>query len=500
MEGTAEIAIQADPQAVFSFILYLFIIVAIGILSAKFSSSGISEFFLAGRKLKQFVVALSAVVSGRSAWLLVGVTGMAFTIGAPAVWAVTGFITAEAFMFVFLGKRLRRYTGLMDDLTLPDFFESRFKDKSNILRILSVSIILIFMIAYVASQFEAGGKAFSTSFGVSETSGVLVTAAIVFVYTVLGGFLAVSLTDMIQSFFMIFALLILPIIAVINAGGWGEVLKILHHFDPQFLDPFAYALGGIVGFLGIGLGSPGNPHILIRYMSVSDPKALRKSCLIGTIWNVLMAWGAVFIGLVGRAYYLTPEALPGSDPENLYPFLASAHLHPLLLGVITASILAAIMSTADSQLLVASSGIARDIYQKILAKNRTVPQKKLVLISRIVVLCLVIAALIFGALAKQYVFWLVLFAWGGLGAAFGPTLILSLFWHRTTKAGVIAGFVSGTVVTIIWNQVEVLNSLIYHLVPAFLVSFFLTIIVSMITSAPPLAEAELLSIRAKYKK
>ena len=487
-------------MALGSFLLYLLIIVIIGILSAKFSSSGLPEFFLAGRKLKQFVVALSAVVSGRSAWLLVGVTGMAFTIGAPAVWAVTGYITAEVFMFIFLGKRLRRYTAMMDNLTLPDFFESRFKDKSNVLRILSVSIIIVFMISYVASQFEAGGKAFSTSFGVSETSGVLVTAAIVLIYTILGGFLAVSLTDMIQAFFMIFALLILPIVAVVNAGGWGEVLVILQNFNPKFLNPFAFSAGGIIGFLGIGLGSPGNPHILVRYMSIDDPKALRKSCLIGTVWNVLMAWGAVFIGLVGRAFYLKPEALPGGDPENLFPFLASNHLHPILLGIITASILAAIMSTADSQLLVASSGITRDIYQKIIAKDKTIPQKRLVFISRVAVLCLVIAALVFGALAKEYVFWLVLFAWGGLGASFGPTLLLSLFWKRTSKAGVIAGFVSGTTITILWNQLEALNNLIYHLVPAFFFSLFFTIIVSLFTSAPVQAAEELDSIRAKYKK
>jgi sodium/proline symporter len=500
VEKAAEIALRADPLAVLSFFLYLLIIVIIGILSAKFSSSGLSEFFLADRKLKEFVVALSAVVSGRSAWLLVGVTGMAFTIGAPAVWAVTGYITAEVFMFIFLGKRLRRYTAMMDNLTLPDFFESRFKDKSNVLRILSVSIILIFMISYVASQFEAGGKAFSTSFGVSESSGILVTAAIVLIYTVLGGFLAVSLTDMIQAFFMIFALLILPIVAIANAGGWGEILAILQNFNPKFLNPFSFSTGGIIGFLGIGLGSPGNPHILVRYMSVSDPKALRKSCVIGTAWNVLMAWGAVFIGLVGRSFYLKPEALPGGDPENLFPFLASAHLHPILLGIITASILAAIMSTADSQLLVASSGITRDIYQKIITKDRTISQKRLVSISRFTVLSLVIAALVFGILAKEYVFWLVLFAWGGLGASFGPTLLLSLFWKRTTKAGVISGFISGTAVTIVWNQIAVLNNIIYHLVPAFFTSLFLTIFVSLLTSAPPQAEAELEFIRAKYKR
>jgi sodium/proline symporter len=500
MEKAAEIAIHADPLALLSFFIYLLVILSIGVFSTKFSSSGLPEFFLAGRKLREFVVALSAVVSGRSAWLLVGVTGMAFTIGAPAVWAVTGYICAEMFLFIFVGKRLRRYTEKMENLTLPDFFESRFKDKSRILRILSVFIILIFMISYVASQFQAGGKAFSTSFGVSETNGILVTAIIVLIYTVLGGFLAVSLTDMIQAFFMIFALLILPVLTIIHAGGWGEILAILQNFNPKFLNPFAFSIGGVIGFIGIGLGSPGNPHILVRYMSVADPRALRKSCVIGTVWNTLMAWGAVFIGLVGRAYYLTPEALPGGDPENLFPYLASAHLHPLLLGVITASILAAIMSTADSQLLVASSGIARDIYQKTIARDKTVSEKRLVSMSRITVFSLVIASLVVGIIAKKFVFWLVLFAWGGLGASFGPTLLFSLFWKRTTKAGVITGLVSGTAVTIVWNQVAFLKDIIYELVPAFFVSSILTIIVSLLTSPPKEAEAELKLIAAKYRR
>lgn len=499
MEKANSLMIHADPLAVFSFCLYLVLIVVIGILSARFSSSGLAEFFLAGRKLREFVVALSAVVSGRSAWLLVGVTGMAFTIGAPAVWAVTGYITAEALLFIFVGKRLRRYTSMMDDLTLPDFFESRFKDKTHSLRVVSVGIILIFMISYIASQFQAGGKAFSTSFGVSETSGILITALIVLIYTVLGGFLAVSLTDMIQACFMIFALLILPVIAVTHSGGWGEILKVLHHFNPRFLNPFAFSAGGILGFLGIGLGSPGNPHILVRYMSVDDPRALRKSCLIGTVWNTLMAWGAVFIGLIGRAFYLKPEALPGKDPENLFPFLASAHLHPFLLGIITASIMAAIMSTADSQLLVASSGIARDIYQKIIIQKKQVAQRNLVFISRVVVLGVVIASLVFGFLGKKYVFWLVLFAWGGLGASFGPTLLLSLFWKRTTKEGVLAGFLSGTIVTIVWNQVSLLKNMIYELVPAFFISLLLTILVSLLTHPPFEAEKELKTIAARYR-
>ncbi|MCJ7581312.1 MAG: sodium/proline symporter [Candidatus Aminicenantes bacterium] len=500
MESAGSTAIQANPLALISFAFYLLIIIIIGVVSARFSSSGLSEFFLAGRKLKNFVVALSAVVSGRSAWLLIGVTGMAFTLGAPAIWAVTGYITAEVFLFAFVGKRLRRYTGMMDDLTLPDFFESRFKDKTSLLRILSVIIILIFMVSYVAAQFTAGGKTFSTSFGVSETTGIIITAAIVLIYTVLGGFLAVSLTDMIQAIFMIVALLVLPIVVISNTGGWETVVSILHNFNPKFLNPFAMAAGGIIGFLGIGLGSPGNPHILVRYMAIKDPKDLRKSCLIGTFWNVIMAWGAVFTGLVGRAIYLKPEALPGNDPETLFPFLASAHLHPILMGIVTASILAAIMSTADSQLLVASSGVVRDVYQKIIHKGQTIDQKKLVRLSRTVVLLLVIIALIFGALAKDLVFWLVLFAWGGLGASFGPPLLLALFWKKTTKTGVAVGFISGTTVTIIWNQVAALKAFVYELVPAFLISLILTIFISLITTPPSEAGEELRQIAPKYKK
>jgi len=222
--------------------------------------------------------------------------------------------------------------------------------------------------------------------------------------------------------------------------------------------------------------------------------------VIGTVWNMLMFWGAVFIGLVGRAYYLRLEELPGADRENLFPFLASAHLHPLLLGIITASILAAIMSTADSQLLVASSGVVRDIYQKIIAKGKSIEQKKLVFLSRVIVLCLVATALFFGAIAKQYVFWLVLFAWGGLGASLGPTLLLALFWKRATKAGIAAGLISGTAVTIVWNQVAYLKNIIYELVPAFFVSAFLTIIISLLTKPPEGAKQELSQIAAKYRQ
>jgi len=481
MEVSLQLTGPVNPWAVGAFLFYLALLVTIGVLALRFSSAGLAEFFLAGRKLQRFVVALSAVASGRSAWLLLGMTGMAYMRGISAVWALVGYIVVELFLFLTVGRRLRQFTGRSGDLTLPDFFESRYQDRSGLLRILSVLIILVFMVAYVSAQFNAGGKAFGSSFGLGTTTGVALTAAIVLLYTLLGGFLAVSLTDVVQALFMILALIILPGVAILDFGGLKAVLTQLREIDPALVDPFAISLGGFVGFLGIGLGSPGNPHILIRYMSIDDPDQLRISAVVGTFWNVIMGWGALYAGLVGRAYFLIPQMLPKGDPENLYPSLAQVHLPPVLFGMVIASIFAAIMSTADSQLLVAASGVVRDIYQKVLAQKKKLDPRRLVLWSRVVVFLLVVAALILGVVASQLVFWLVLFAWAGLGASIGPALILSLYWKGTTKAGVAAGLVSGTLVTILWNRIPTLKGVLYELVPAFLISGFLIVCISLIT-------------------
>ena len=484
MEGAAPaINIEVSAWSLVSFCLYYLFIIAVGIYTTRFSSAGITEFFLGGRKMKHFVVALSAVVSGRSAWLVLGVSGMAYTRGVSAIWALVGYILMELFLFLFVAKPLRHFTEKMDNLTLPDFFESRFQDKSSLLRMLSVSIILIFMLAYISAQFNAGGKAFHGSFGISNTSGILITVAIVLIYTILGGFFAVSIIDMIQAICMILALLILPLIVILKTGGIISVLEVLAALDPKLIDPFALTWGVFIGFIGIGFGSPGNPHILARYMSIDDPRQLRVSAVIGTIWNVVMAWGAVYIGLVGRVIYPQQSLLPGADTEQLYPYLAQNYVHPLLFGLILASIFAAIMSTADSQLLVAASAVVRDIYQKIIRKTIEISQKRLVLLSRIVVLVLVCLALVLAVIAKQLIFWLVLFAWGGLGASIGPVVILALFWKKTNKWGAAAGLITGTVITVIWNQVAFLKSLIYELVPAFFLSTIVVILVSIFTGS-----------------
>lgn len=484
MDETRVITQNLDPYAIAAFAGYLALMVGIGIYASRFSSKGISEYFIGGRKMNRFVVALSAVVSGRSAWLLLGVTGMAYAQGPSAIWAAAGYIIVELFLFLYYARRLRNFTEKYDCITIPDFFAARFGDQNGLLRVSLVVIFLLFMIGYVAAQFVAGGKAFASGFGIDMGAGILITAAIVLVYTLIGGFLAVSLSDMIQAFFMIFALVLLPVLAVMDFGGLSVLLQELNAQDLMFVDPFAISVGAAIGFLGIGLGSPGNPHILTRYMSIDDSRQLKTAAVIGTVWNVIMAWGAVFIGLAGRAIFPDVSALPAGDTENLFPYLAQQYLHPALFGVVLASIFAAIMSTADSQLLVAASSVVRDVYEKILKKGIEIPQKKLVFLSRAVVLLIVVFSLVFGFLAEDLVFWLVLFAWAGLGASIGPTSILALYWKRTTRAGIFAGLFTGTIVTIAWYYTPGLSDVMYELIPGFIASLLATWLVSLSTTAP----------------
>ncbi len=480
-----QLTVQFDAYAVAAFVGYLLLLISIGAYSTKFSSKGISEYFIGGRKMNRFVVALSAVVSGRSAWLLLGVTGMAYAQGPSAVWAVAGYIVVELCLFLYYARRLRNFTGKRDCITVPDFFVERFGDHDGKLRFTIVAIFLIFMIGYISAQFVAGGKAFASGFGLEMNTGILITALIVVVYTIVVGFLAVSLTDMFQAIFMILALVILPFIAILNVGGLIELLEQLSVMDVIFVDPFAVSVGAAIGFLGIGLGSPGNPHILARYMSIDEPRQLHFAAVIGTVWNVLMAWGAVFIGLAGRVYFPDVSMLPAEDTENLFPVLAQMHLHPVLFGIVLASIFAAIMSTADSQLLVAASSVVRDMYEKIIRKGEEVPQRLLVFYSRVVVFLLVVISLMFGFLAEELVFWLVLFAWAGLGASIGPTSILALYWKKTTRAGIFAGLISGTIVTIAWYYTPVLRDSLYELIPGFVTSLFATWIISLFTTPAP---------------
>ena len=493
-----EAPLSAEPlasgPALLSFVAYLALVIAIGVWAARFSSSGMSAYFLAGRGLNRWVVALSAVVSGRSSWLLLGMTGLAYARGLSALWAAVGYVVVEFLLFWDYAGRLRRFSEARDCITLPDFFAARFADRGA-LRVLIVVIFLVFLPTYVGAQFAAGGKAFASGFGMSQTSGLWLTAAIVLVYTVLGGFLAVSLTDMLQAVFMVLALVVLPIVALTSAGGWDALVEAL---PAALLDPMGggtLTLGALVGFLGIGLGSPGNPHILVRYMSIDDPDQLRASAVVGTLWNAVMAAGAVLTGVVGRALIPDASALPGGDAENLYATLAASELPPVLFGVVLASIFAAIMSTTDSQLLVAASSVVRDVYEKLLARGKALDPRRLVRLSRAVVVVLVLLSAVLGLVGGSVVFWFVLLAWAGLGAALGPTSILALYWRRTTRAGVIAGMLAGGATAAVWRVWRAELGGLYELIPAFAAGLLATVVVSLVTRPPDDADAMLREMR-----
>lgn len=469
--------------SIVGFVIYLIALIAIGIFSARTSSLGVGEYFLAGRGLNKYVVALSAVASGRSAWLLIGFVGIAYAKGIAAIWAGLGYIFVECLMFFFLAPKLRKVTEENGDLTIPDFYVSQLGDKNGLLRSLLVLVIVIFMIAYVSAQFVAGGKAFYSSFGIDQTTGVILTAAIILAYTVLGGFVAVSKTDIVQAFFMLLALVVVPIIAIVNFGGWAEISQAILQADAKFFDLEAVTWGVMIGYLGIGIGSPGNPHILVRYMSIKDPRELKFAAFIGTFWNVILAFGAILVGFTARAYFPDFALLPAGDAEQAFPHLANHLLHPILFGFIIAAIFSAIMSSADSQLLVAASAIIRDLYQKLILKDAEIDQQKLVNYSRAAVTILVLLALLFGFFASDLVFWLVLFAWAGLGATIGSTSVLVLFWDKTTRIGVIAGIVTGGAAIFLWKLVPFFKTNIwniYELIPAFILSFVVTILVSLI--------------------
>ncbi|PYZ92638.1 sodium:proline symporter [Salipaludibacillus keqinensis] len=491
--------ITAHPLTVTVLILYLILLVVIGIDSSRKSSKGLTEFFLAGRSLNKWTVAFSAVSSGRSSWLVLGVSGTAYLTGLNAVWAVAGYITIEVFMFFFVARRLRRFSESTGSITIPDILENRLGDPKKILRLVSSLIILFFMVAYVGSQLVGGATAFSGSLGITSTQGMLLTAAIILTYTMLGGFHAVSKTDVLQIMFMFFSLVLLPTIAIFQLGGFEPILASMQTEGGGFTSPFAFAFGAIIGLLGIGFGSPGNPHIIVRYMSLKNVKEMRQAALIATFWNVIMGWGAIMVGLIGRAYFPNVDMLPNESHEQIFTSLGAEVMNPFFTGILLVAVLAAIMSSADSQLLVGASAVVRDIYERIFARDKELSQRKLILYSRIVIVIIMGLSIWLAFAAQEFVFWMVLFAFGGLGACFGPPLILSFYWKGLSRAGVLTGMITGLFTVIMVKQQpewtyqfidvhEFLNNyffgITYEAVPGFIVATFFTVVVSLFTEKP----------------
>jgi solute:Na+ symporter, SSS family len=468
----------SHPLALTVFLLTLSFPILVGLLTMRRTRSQ-SDFLIGGRAMGRLVVALSAVSSGRSSWLILGVSGMAYMRGTGAVWAVAGYTLAELFQFVFIGRPLREASERYDSLTLLDYFESRFADKAQLIRITGAAIIGLFLTAYVAAQFNAGAKSLSTALDLPLLVSLAAAGVLIMVYMVLGGYIAVAYNDVVRAFIMIVGLVALPTLGLYQLGGAGVLFETIAELHPAHVDPISMGAGAVIGFLGIGLGSPGQPHVIVRYMSVKNPDNLRSAAVIGTVWNVVLGWGAVFAGLLGRVLVDDPAQLPGGDPELVFLALSSHYFGPVFYGLLVGGIFAAILSTVDSQLLVVASTFVRDIYEKIVHAGRPLPESSKLRLSRIVVVVGGLLAMVFAYLAQDLVFWLVLFAWGGLGAAFGPALILSFAWKSTTRNGIVAGMVTGAIVTVVWKQFFSAPTGIYELIIAFPAALLAIVVVSM---------------------
>ncbi len=467
-----------DPILI-AFLAYLVLLLIKGSLTFKFNKT-IADYVLAGRRLGPWLVSISERSSGESAWLLIGLPGLALATGFNAIWPAIGCVAGILFSWTFISRRLRMETEKHNALTLPDLFENRFSDKTHALRIVSIIIIILFFTVYVSAQFLAAGKVLNTIFGISRLQGMMVGAFIIVIYTIMGGFFAVAWTDLLQGTIMVFTLVLLPIVGLIELGGIEKLSLALKNVDHNLLlvgggkQGFA-AAASIVGGLGIGLGYMGQPHLVTRFMAIKDPRKLRQGTLIAICWALLAFWGAVFIGIIGLGLFGNIFA----DQEEIMPFMTKALVPAGLAGILISGAIAAMMSTADSQLLVSTSAISRDVYQQMMKKDA--PERRLVLISRVATLIIGVIAFFLALSAESLVYWLVLYAWAGLGASFGPALLTTLWWKKVTKQGVLSGMIVGTITVLIWYNVPVLKNSLYELIPAFFLSLFSIIIVSLLT-------------------
>ncbi|WP_261134346.1 sodium/proline symporter PutP [Bacillus sp. Marseille-Q3570] len=486
-----------DTPTLITFIIYLVVMLAIGVISYRLTSN-LSDYVLGGRSLTPGVAALSAGASDMSGWLLLGLPGAVYAGGMSAAWIGIGLSIGAYLNWQFVAKRLRQYTEVSNDsITIPDYFENRFRDNSKVLRVISAIVILFFFTVYTASGLVGGAKLFQSSFDMSYTMALWIGAAVIISYTFLGGFLAVSWTDFIQGILMFLALIIVPIVAIQEVGGWNETINQVGAVDPGFVDIMA-GMGGIAGFLAIisnlawGLGYFGQPHILTRFMAVRSSRDIPKARMIGMGWMVISMFGALLTGLAGIAYF-ADNPLEGAASETVFILFTQVLFNPWVSGILLAAILAAIMSTVDSQLLVSSSALAEDFYKAILRKNAS--EKELVWIGRFAVLGIALIALLIASDSNSKVLDLVSYAWAGFGAAFGPVVILSLFWKRMTRNGALTGIIVGAVTVVAWKllstppegaeQTEaVIPFALYEIVPGFILATVAIIIVSMMGRGP----------------
>ena len=466
------------------FVLYLGVMMGIGIYYYKKTAS-FSDYILGGRGLGSWVTALSAQASDMSGWLLLGLPGAAYLTGLEAIWIALGLGVGTFLNWQFVATRLRKYTEISgNSLTLSSYFGNRFKDKSNMLRIISSIIIVFYFAIYTSSGFVAGGKLFGTIFGLNYTLALTIGAIIIVSYTFLGGFMAVSTTDLIQGIIMFIAISVVPIIGIISNGGATATLETIKVFNAELLNPLTNVDGGKLGLLAIissfawFLGYFGQPHILVRFMAIKSPDQIKKSKNIAMSWVVISLTASILVGLVGRAFI--PELL--ADSETVFLVLIDSLLPSAIAGLFLVAVLAAIMSTADSQLLVTSSAFSEDLYKPLFNKNAS--EEELIKVSRIAVLGIAVVAYIIALNPDGSVLDIVANAWAGFGSAFGPVVLFSLFWKRMTKASAAGGMIVGGVMVFVWGNLSGGIFDLYEMVPAFLLSSIVIVVVSLLGKEP----------------
>ncbi|ARC93871.1 sodium/proline symporter [Vibrio coralliilyticus] len=480
-----------------TFIAYLILMLAIGVIAYQRTKNS-TDYFLGGRSLGPWPAALSAGASDMSGWLLLGLPGYAYAAGIEAFWLAGGLLVGTWLNWLISAKRLRTYSITTDALTLPEFLSRRFNDNSKLIQVISAFFILLFFLFYTSSGLVAGGKLFETVFGLDYTTAVIIGTVCVVSYTLFGGFLAVSWTDLVQGLLMAAALMIVPIAAM--EGGLGQLSTDLTNINPQLLTLWNDTKGeplsaiAIISLVAWGLGYFGQPHILARFKAARSNKDLTTARRIAVIWTALSMVGAMLVGLVGLIY-VTNSGVSIDDGEKIFMLLVNSIFHPVVAGVLLAAILAAIMSTADSQLLVSSSALAEDFYKQLVKKDAT--SEEIVMVGRIAVVAISIVALILAMTPDSSVLGLVSYAWAGFGAAFGPALVLSLYWSRMNRNGALAGIVIGGVTIVVWKQLTGGWFDVYEIVPGIIFSTIAIVVVSMTTGEP---EESVKAQHAKFEK
>ncbi|MBQ8910148.1 MAG: sodium/proline symporter PutP [Oscillospiraceae bacterium] len=498
-------------QILIAMIIYMAAVIGIGLVYAKRANKNSEAYFLGGRSLGPWVTAMSAEASDMSGWLLMGLPGVAYWYGlADAFWTAFGLAVGTYLNWLFVSKRLRRYSVRANNsITLPEFFSNRFRENKKTIMLLSAAFILIFFTAYASSCFVTCGKLFSTLFGADYVSMMILGAVFVLAYTLLGGFLAESASDFMQAIVMIVALTVIVVLGTVNAGGFGQVFanakeipgfleffglatpaldatgtQIVENGKPLFGAASDYGILTVCSMMAWGLGYFGMPQVLLRFMAIRREDELKRSRRIAMIWVGISLAVAVFIGIVGRQVFPTAH-LTKSAAENIFITMSTSYLPPIIAGFVMAGILAATISSSDSYLLIAASAFAKNIFQGICKKNAS--EKQVMWVSRLTLLVLAMVGILLALDEKSIIFDIVSFAWAGFGATFGPLMLFSLFWKRINKPGAIAGMVSGAAMVFLWKLViSKLGGVfaIYELLPAFVFSSICIVVVSLLTKAP----------------